>query len=376
MVDGLNLEIRSGATLERVATVPDYSELVFVDRWLAPGSWSLKCAAGSEVQAAMMMVDQPGIVLADRTVTGGVAHSGPATRYRVESGDPPIVTFAGVDDTATLWTRRAEPDPSNLDAPATDADVIDAMASTRIAWFIDRNLGHLSRPERRIPIAPVGDPLLGPVATSCGRYQSLGDLVAEIATVADLTVTIRQIGAELVASIGAARINPDIIFAPDWGTMSSYSVEVMGQTATDVTVAGSGEGSARMIARVSDAPMFPWGRRVERFADARNEADRGALVEKGAEVLRSEAASIGVDAELIEADHARYRRDFDLGDYVRLEVFGFAIPARVVEVETRVSAGGVARRFKVGHGVIADPTESLARAFAANTRKIRNLERR
>jgi hypothetical protein len=215
----------------------------------------------------------------------------------------------------------------------------------------------------------------GPVATKSARFKVLGNLLAELAVVADLGFRIVQRGHVLVFETFAVHDRTTTIRLDIFNnTLAGHRVTVTPPGATQVLVAGQQEGVDRQFVHLTTpeatAAEQQWGRRIERFVDQRNTDKVDELTQAGMEVLKDEGhTTLGVQAVPMEDSAMRFGHDWNVGDRVAVVVAGQELTAIVTGYTLKANASG----FRLG-AVIGDPTGlSLG---GVTTRRANNVETR
>ncbi|WP_454051464.1 Gp37-like protein [Cellulomonas sp. Marseille-Q8402] len=380
----LLVEVRD-ASLARVAQIaPSHLDLSVDLVDCAVGSWTLRLPA--EHPAVQHLV-RPG---AGIIVTGpdGVAFSGPVDTPTVDAdlADPTgVAAISGVTDDVLLWNRLAYPTPSALAASAqTDAyDVRSGRPETVMLDYVRANLGAAAPPGRRVPaLVLASDERRGTTdVRKSARFDVLGDLLSEIATVSGLRFRLVQVGPALRFEVLEVRDRRDTVrFDLANGTLSAHSVAVAPPRVTRAVVGGAGEGALRELIDVSDpanehaeAARGPWGR-VETFVDNRS-GSSDELQQAGAKVLADGAGSTSAAAVPSDDLTMRYAVDWDLGDAVTVVVGGSENVARVTGVSLIVDQSGARVGATIGELQGSTPVQALTRRTDAVDRRVSALER-
>ncbi|WP_144722245.1 tail fiber protein [Cellulosimicrobium sp. TH-20] len=385
-VSDLIVEVRD-VDLLRVAQIePRFLDLDVTLRDSAVGEWTLRLPA-EHPAVAHLRAPGAGIV-----VTGPddeVVFSGPTSVPTVaaDTADPlGIATVTGVTDEVILWQRLAYPNPAEADVTLQTAayDVRSGTAAAVMRDFVLKNIGWHGAPERRIDsLSIIPTTATGPQITKSARFDVLGDLLREVATVAGLRFRLAQAGGALHFEVlpvvdRRALVRFDLVN----GTLASTSVASSPATLTRAIVAGQGQGEARTFlerttpeAQVAEVERGPWGR-IERFLDQRNTDDPVELAQAGDKALTEEGApAVAVNAVVSDDLTMRFGLDWHLGDAVTVVVEGIERHATVTAVRIIANASGVRLGATIGAPEEVNPASALGKRVEATERRVSALER-
>ncbi|QZN86606.1 siphovirus ReqiPepy6 Gp37-like family protein [Cellulomonas sp. C5510] len=394
-VSDLLVEVRD-RDLRRIAQIsPQSLDLSFTVRDSAVGEWRLRLPA-EHPAVAHLRVPGAGIVVSG---PDGVLLSGPARTPTIEAdlADPTgIATVEGVTDESLLWSRLAYP-PSDGRTPErgegagsvrlgfSDAYAVrTGDAESVMLDFVSANLGAGAEHSRRVPAFEVAasEHRGGPV-TKSARFDVLGDLLREIASVASLRFRVVQVGDTLRFEVldvvdRRATVRFDLVN----GTLSAQKVATSPPALTRAIVAGPGEGSDRTIVEAwtaesteAEDAFGPWGR-VERFLDQRGAEDDTELEQAGAQVL-GEEGTISVAVRAVASDDLtmRFTTDWGVGDQVAVVVEGQETVSRVTAATVIADASGVTVGATIGDVEGFDPRSALDRRVEDTRARVSSLER-
>ncbi|MFJ1932615.1 siphovirus ReqiPepy6 Gp37-like family protein [Kitasatospora sp. NPDC088160] len=373
----LTVEVRD-RNLARLGLIrPEDLSLELHDVFNNVGTWKLTLPLEHPLATALRA---PGAGL---IVTGpdDVLMSGPVTRpeYAATPEDQRgSVVFEGVSDTVALADMLAWPEPSNPDASTQKAghDIRTGPAETIMHDFVNANCGQYApAPRRKAGLYMGGSQGRGPTITKAARFPVLGDLLTEIATVANLGFRIVQRGDRLVFETYAVTDRSrEIRLDVEAGTLAGQRVTVTPPGVTRVLVAGQGDLEARTIVAVdndaSTAAEADWGRRIERFVDQRQTSDPEELRQAGTEAL-ADAGYTGTSVQAIPVADSSMRLgiDWGMGDQVTVVVGGQEMTSTVTGLLIKADEQG----FQAG-ALIGDPTG--LNPDAANRQQAQNTELR
>lgn len=257
--------------------------------------------------------------------------------------------------------RLVEPPPGESHDRQTGV-----VAETAIKYYLRAHAADLASPARQVPglvVAP--DAARGPTVAVNGRFQTVLDLVREIALVAGL-------GWEITYDPGSGDFVFDVIDGVDRSSsvFFDFAFETLERweeltsvidAKTVALVAGQGEGTARdLVTRWSGSEPTGFDRR-EAFLDARDveAGETTVLAQRGDAFLAATGAETSLEADVHQYGGFRYREHWDVGDVVtvRNAERGLAYPARIVEVEKSFARSAAAPTITA---VLGRPFPTLA----------------
>lgn len=247
------------------------------------------------------------------------------------------VVLGGQSDLSKIAGRLVFPNPLQMPEAQTvgyyqrtgpAAEVIDNMI-----W---RNAGSGALAYRRVPgwaMRTGQGGLLGSTVTANLRFKNLLEESRALARLGGVTFSAAQEGTQIWLDF---RVPVDrsrsVRFTERNGGVTEGRYALAAPTATDVIVAGQGEGAARTIlhrSRTSD-----WGESIEVFKDQRDTDDQDELEQSATEQLDEGRAGASAQFTVVESPGLRYGTDYRLGDTVAVEVGSLTItePVRAVEL--------------------------------------------
>lgn len=382
----LTVEVRDSTLARRGVILPKYLDAEVHPAHNNVGGWQLRLPA-EHPMVPVLRTPGAGIIV---TGPDDVLLSGPVTKPALERGvgDPlGTVTFTGVSDTVVLADALAYPEPSNPDV-STQAVAYDKRtgpAESVMHAYVNANIGPGAPADRRGPLA--SKLVMGPdqgrglTVPKQARFPVLGELLHEIAVLADLGFRVVQRGNDLVFETFEIKdLTRFIRLDIENGGLSSQSVETSGPGVTRVLVAGQGEGKDRTIIERSTTTSVEgeesWGRRIERFKDQRNTDELLELQQAGDEILADEGfTSVAVKA--IPADHLtmQYGKDWSVGDRITVVVDGQETTSTVTGAVILANKSGVRVGAAIGDVTGFDPATALADRVASAESRVSALER-
>lgn len=321
-------------------------ELAAIVRLLAVGEWQLTAPlVGLEV-ADVGAVDSiivydnttvparimfAGIVRKGGGVDGGVA--------RQITADGTTIEFHGVDIYGLLSTRQVWPSPATNPPWASAYDTRTGPGSTCAAGYITANLGSGAIAARQIAGVTVVDPGVGATGTWTGRLQPLDEFVGRICRESGVicVATLTAPGAYRFVFRTARDLSTALIFT-DQGDLEELSRLVTPATATYVLGAGQGDLTARMFeaADTGDTGL----NRVEVVYENTNIVLNASLQRAAQTELLLQGEDVSVDGVLAAdaTQRIRYLDDYDLGDWLGVEVDSVRYASQVEGVSINLSA--------------------------------------
>lgn len=390
MVSGWRVEVRD-ADLFVVGICDVFTSLKIVLRHRRGGAWSMTLPADHPQTA--LLTEGTGILVWAPWSTTTPIMSGPVTRLEsvTRNGDKDAeIVVEGVDDTALLGDRLVLPNPaSSLASQDVDAYWTTTGAAEKVIRdLVDYNCGDAGLVFRRLCDAdPDGRRAAGLLAGSqrsvSARFDNLLTLAGEVAATDNL-------GLELVQPGGAVQDRYLNVWQPvdrsdqvrlsqNAGTLVSATANIAAPTATNVLVAGGGEGTARvLVERSSDALSTTWQRRIEVFRDARDTSDPTVLAERGDETLADAAVTSGINLVPVDTASQRYGHDYGLGDLISVDMPGGSYTDVVSGVEISLTASdALVVTPQIGDPDLADiKSPAIYRRIRELVRRLEQLERR
>lgn len=386
-VNDLIVEVRDG-NLARVGRILPTDLVGFnaVLRFNNVGTWEIPALPDTHPLCDVLRTPGSGIIV---TGPDGVILSGPtiSATNSVESGQGAGTwNISGVDDSVILGERLAYPTPTTADVTAQTSayDTRNDVASTVMLGYVESNLVDGVAPvERAIPYLTVGvDPLVGAVVKKSARFDILGELLSDIASVDSLGFDIRQIGDVLEFNVfepvdRSLEIRMDV----SNNTLSRTEYAYGRPNATLAIVAGQGEGTSRQFVEVtttaSQNAETLWERRIETFVDQRNTDDLTELEQAGLEKLASDGVTVtSIDVVPSSDVTMVYGVDFNLGDIVGVTVGEQEVSAIVTTISLSVQSDGVRVGATVGDPTGVDFEALTAKKSTETQRRVNSLERK
>lgn len=258
-------------------------------------------------------------------------------------------TISGWSDTTCLDDRLVAPDPTKVWASqATDYDNRSGAAETVLLAYINANAGPGALTSRRVAGLRVpGSGGRGKTVSVKGRFGKLGDIVADVAESGSLHVDVVQ-DEDANGPYLRTTVRPVTDRSPNvrFGTAGSFTGAVIGSdwsytlerpTVTDAVVAGGGEGADRILVEKVDATAeSTWSRKVELLVDKRSTSDTDELGQAGTDALADGANPVSVSFTITDQPDVQYRRDWQVGDRVGVNIDGLDFTDVVREVTTTV----------------------------------------
>lgn len=351
------------------------------------GVWGIELVANLPM-AQLLSTPGYGIVVTHKDA--GVILSGPTVSAETvyESGDPiGVMKIAGVDDSVILADRLAYPDPAVADASAqTQAydSVSGIPASTAMIYYVEGNLVPGIAPTgRAIPSMTVAaNPAIGSTVAKSARFDVLGELLTDIASIDGLGFDIKQVDGSLEFRVfepvdRTGEIRMDVANQTLAKTAYGYGAPEL----TRAIVAGQGEGVDRTFVDVTTTESLDaenlFARRIESFIDQRNTADSTELTQAGLEKLAA-GGTILTSVDVIPSSDLtmRYGQDWNLGDRVTVVVANQEVSATVTQVSIRVESNGIFIGATVGEPNGVDFEAIVTKKQTKQQTRINALERK
>ncbi|MFE9254031.1 siphovirus ReqiPepy6 Gp37-like family protein [Streptomyces sp. NPDC006879] len=379
----ITVEVRD-KTLTRVGLVrPEELSFEMQDTFNNVGSWKLTLASEHPL-TPHLRTPGSGLII---TGPSDTLMSGPTTKFEhaATPEDPGgSVVFEGVSDDIVLRDMLAFPDPTNPDGATQSLahDVRQGPAESVMHSFVRANVGTgAPTPRRKTGLTMGADYGRGPQVVKSARFPVLGNLLTEIALLANLGFRVIQRGDRLVFETYEVLDRTDFIRLDVLnGTLSGQRATISAPGITRAIVAGQGELTKRQLLQI-DSPTSleaeaDWGRRIERWIDQRNTDDWAQLQQSGDEAIADEGFT-AVDVQLVPMEDSTmaFGKDWGLGDRVAVVVDGQELKSNVTGLALKAGSSG----FLVG-AVLGDATGfnldvALNKRLARAEKRVSQLER-
>lgn len=388
-VTDLLVEVRD-STLNRVGIItPDYLVgFTMVLRYNAISTWTLSLPTGHAMETALKTPGS-GIIV---TFNGNTLLSGPTTWVQtIQTADNPdgVTQVTGLDDSVLLRDRLAYPTPTTADVTAqtTAYDVRTGTAEDVIKGYVNANMGSTAPAARKIASLTVAGSLLrGATVKGSARFDVVYDLLQTLADASGnagtpLGFDVLQVGTGLVFDVyqptdRSKTIRLDI--ANNRLVETTYSMAQ--PKTTRVIVGGSGDLTARVFTErtstTSLAAETAWGRRIEKFADARDTSDATTLNTSGDSILATDGkAQVTASVRPSDDQAMLFGIDWFLGDTVTIVVGSYELAAVVTEMGLSVDVDGVRLFGTVGEPQLQDYESQINARQADLASRMNQLER-
>lgn len=252
---------------------------------------------------------------------------------------------------ARRWILFPEGDPGAQKFQALD-DMVKAVVRENVtnATDINRNLVGISTAANvgRAPadqLAFDGENVLKTLQTIAQDSVGLGtyltfDIVMTTPTTGIFTTWTGQRGLDRRSGFGTRR------FGPDRGNIINSQIEIdYTDRASKVTAFGAGEGAVQRKQTDQDpTPLYEtrWGV-IETVHQATNIDDDALLLATARSERAHRGTKIRFRGELQDTVMTRYGRDYNYGDILPVEAYGYAFACRVVSVVTTIEGGKISR---------------------------------
>lgn len=359
--------------------IDDYTKLEVVGRYNAVGAWTIDLAdSSSKANLLDPNSGNPGGGI-QIYLDGKLLMSGPLGTFkwaRSKDADGKL-TAAGGDDNIWLADVLVWPDPAHAVTAQTTAfySPAAAPAETLMKNLVNLNRGPGALVARRAPGLTVETDLgRGPTVTLADkRFEGLLDTLAEIgrnsrtnlSTPDGLGFRTVQDGTALQFEVYATADHlRDATFSFGLGNLTDASYTLTRPTKT-LAILGAGReqlgvSNPIVVAQelleydwVSTSPYYP-GVRVEGFVDV-GQIDPSALDaqdkadQRAADELTKGAGQAAVTFKPVDTPHLRFRRDYQLGDYVTVVTPYLTLQEQVQEAHLTYTAdAGLVTELTVG----------------------------
>lgn len=354
------------------------------------GSWSLALPAEHKA-AAFLRTPGAGVIITN-VRTNRVVMSGSASKptRSASSGDPKgTTTISGLSDDRLLWDAVSFPQPSNSNSSTQNVshDIFAGDAESAMRHFVDANIG-LSAPTERKGLSlrsfvrlEAVNKHLGGIIRKTIRFDYVGDVLLDIAKLANLRFSVVQVGGVLEFQVAAIRDRTAFIRLDiQNGTLQDQTVEFAPPKITRPIIMGQGEGIERQIIQRSNADSVEaeadWGLIIEVVKDQRNTDVLAELEQAGDELLAADGfTKVAVKATPSNDQTMVYQEDFDLGDKVEVVIDDQPASSNITEAAIVCNASGLMTAVAVGDIRDFDSTSALRQTLADTQKRVGRLER-
>lgn len=240
---------------------------------------------------------------------------------KIERTDAVIYYTSGFCDLYDTAIRLIYPTPGGMISNKfpDGYDVQTGTPDEVIKGFVSNHCGPSALPDRKLidVIEPADNS--GGVITKSGRFQTVLDMIAPIAKKAGLGF--RVVASESQKTFGTYKtqdLSGTRRFSFGFGNLIEIEYSTSRPTANAILAAGQGELADRYCEEAIDySSLADYGKRIEKFVDARNDADAD-LLETAQEQLLEASESVAIGATISE----EYLPigEVNLGDLVSVEV--------------------------------------------------------
>lgn len=238
-------------------------------------------------------------------------------------------------------------------------------AETNIKQLIREHVGQDAADWNITPLVVADDRGRGDNTTLNSRFKNVFEEAQTMATTGNLIMTTRLEQTDVhdfhpVLDVRTPRdLSNHIILTTGNGGIVEADVNNTAPEATRVLVAGQGEAEQRTLVNVEHDPG-DWNLPTTVFQDRRDTDDHDELSQAGQETLADNTETVGITATIVELDHAKYGRDYLVGDTIGLGVGpGTPTPDTVTEATTTWNAAGTRTNITTGSTASQDSTATV-----------------
>jgi hypothetical protein len=305
--------------------------------------------------------------------------SGPIWITQIPEGNTPAagkqVQLGVEDDSRILWQMLAWSNPGSAIGSQTTNAYYTASGDceTVVKGLISANAGRFTP---TLTVATNGH--RGATVKVNTRFENVGDLVVALCQQGGLGFTVTQSGTGLVFDVYVPTDRTARVLTEESGTITSWSLNRVGFTASRAIVAGQGVGTARTFRQVSDTTGLEaaWGTAAEVFVDARDTADSTTQIQRGNQALADGQDQAGFAVTVAETDVVRAYKNLFVGDLVAVQITPtLAVTDYLSQMTLTWGDQGLVVQPQVGTGTSqASPDHVLAKAISSLARGIRYLK--
>jgi hypothetical protein len=373
------VEVRD-RTLARIGSLPGVASWQITEPHLGLGTWQVQLPVEHPMSGPLQ---EPGSGI---VVTGpdGEFYSGPMTKFEFSATttERGLIKIEGVTDSVILSDRLAFPDPATADPlnQKKDFDQRTGVAETLMHQLVNANIGPAAPSARRVPSLILGANGARGMTTSVrARFEKLGELLTELATVAGLGFRVLQRGSALVfETYMPADLRAERRWSLGTNDLAGARVAIAAPILTRPIVGGEGGG----IERVFAAPTRPWAleaeaqwaRRIETFIDQASSASTAEAEQTGVAALESDGQT-QVIAEAVPMDDTPLGITYPPGSQVAVDIGGVELGTTLSGYTIAADAEGLRVGAMLGDVTGLDADRWLHRQAQSAGRRISRLER-
>ena len=216
--------------------------------------------------------------------------------------------------------------------------------------------------------------------TYTARFDTLGELLRDIAIRAGLRFRVVQIDGALVFQVlPIVDRSADVRLDLSNRQLTAQKVALTAPDTTRVIVAGQGEGELRTLLERSTTDSqtaeTEWGRRIEEFKDQRQTNDTAQLEAAGDQRLQEAVPAVSVAAIPADETTMLLGVDWNVGDVVGAVVEGQEVAATVTEATIVAGSRGVKVGMTLGDSLGFDASRALRMQVKQAENRVSYLER-
>lgn len=221
-------------------------------------------------------------------------------------------------------------------------------------------------------------PLVGGTAQVSTRFANLAETVESLANQGGVYIGADSPnGLPRLTVTAGSDLSAVVKLSTAIGNLASHATMQAAPKGNVVLVAGSGEGTARVLRTDFDsASLNEWGLRVEGFRDSRDTSDNDTLDARGDEWLAENAATAGLRVEAQDIPGMEFGTDYSLGDLVTVVLDGVTTTERITAAMVELTAAGLSVKPIVGSAELGEEAPTIYPLVRDLRRRISELERR
>lgn len=270
------------------------------------------------------------------------------------------LTLSGVDDMAWLRDMITLPNPANAADRQSEGAYYKAKGTAQqlITDLVRTHVGQGARTEYRRPLHvnnPAGG---GDLVSINSRFKTV---LEEVETLARGSLTVRMNqddqAQQTVMDVTAGRnLSRAVRLTERNAGLTDWDMSEDAPTATQVLVAGQGEGENRTLKLVSGNENS-WGFRALQFQDRRDTDEEEQLIQAGRETLEEARAKATISLTIGETETSKFGKDFWLGDTITVQLKDGAVVTDIVQ-SAELSFGENGREVKLTIGPVLDEQDA------------------
>lgn len=318
--------------------IMDIESVKIIEKLNDPGNWTIR----SRTKDPCPFEPGDGIVIA---CEGAYFYSGVLSDIKEDfDGYSGLYTWTvqGTSDLEYLKRRVCYPDPSSGSTGSVSYYTDSGTLASVVGKVINKNLGPLALAARQEPLVgavAVGDE--GETVSVSLRFQTLLEGILPLLNAQNFSIRPTWDGSarKIVYQIYESKdLSASMLFSTKLNSIIKLERSIKRPRGNYIISGGTGTKTSRNFAYASnDESTQKWGR-IEYFHDMRSTSASELQADANSTLQTYSQENAGYSAEInSDAYRMQYRRDWNLGDYIAVDVNDGIAIQRILQVETFLS---------------------------------------